>query len=201
MGVVLIVGRGEGQRVGVAPAVAAAGHQDPGGGDGEEDPADPEDDLTTIHLGEHVRRTRDVRSVALRPLRPPRSGERIRGVRQAASALTCGGLRAIRPALSHPGVSPDVRSHSHRREAVPRRRGRRRSASRRSPARSAPRSRSPRCSGWAGRSPRRPGRPTVEGAKVVGKILAQDSYRRVLHFRKEKEGWTRRRDTASPTPR
>src|SRR6185295_1540141 len=25
------------------------------------------------------------------------------GVRQAASALTCGGLRAIRPALSHPG--------------------------------------------------------------------------------------------------
>ena len=37
------------------------------------------------------------------------------------------------------------------------------------------------------------GRPTVSGAKVVGKILRQDKARRVLHFRKEKEGWTRRR--------
>lgn len=37
------------------------------------------------------------------------------------------------------------------------------------------------------------GRPVVSGAKVVGKILAQGKHRRVLHFRKEKEGWTRRR--------
>jgi uncharacterized protein YjiK len=31
------------------------------------------------------------------------------------------------------------------------------------------------------------GQPTVSGAKVVGKILAQDKHRKVLHFRKEKE--------------
>jgi len=37
------------------------------------------------------------------------------------------------------------------------------------------------------------GQPVVAGAKVVGKIVAQDKHRRVLHFRKEKEGWTRRR--------
>jgi len=42
------------------------------------------------------------------------------------------------------------------------------------------------------------GRPLVEGAKVVGKILAQDRYRRVLHFRKEKEGWTRRKGHRQP---
>lgn len=37
------------------------------------------------------------------------------------------------------------------------------------------------------------GRPTVSGAKVVAKIVAQDKHRKVVHFRKEKEGWTRRR--------
>ena len=42
------------------------------------------------------------------------------------------------------------------------------------------------------------GRPTVDGAKVVGKVLAQDKHRRVLHFRKEKEGWTRRRGHRQP---
>ena len=42
------------------------------------------------------------------------------------------------------------------------------------------------------------GRPTVSGAKVVGKILAQDKHRKVLHFRKEKEGWTRRRGHRQP---
>ena len=42
------------------------------------------------------------------------------------------------------------------------------------------------------------GRPLVRGAKVVGKILAQDKHRRVLHFRKEKEGWTRRRGHRQP---
>lgn len=37
------------------------------------------------------------------------------------------------------------------------------------------------------------GQPLLSGGKVVGKILAQDRHRKVLHFRKEKEGWTRRR--------
>jgi hypothetical protein len=42
------------------------------------------------------------------------------------------------------------------------------------------------------------GRPLVSGAKVVGKILRQDKDRKVLHFRKEKEGWTRRRGHRQP---
>lgn len=42
------------------------------------------------------------------------------------------------------------------------------------------------------------GRPVVDGAKVVGKILRQDKHRKVLHFRKEKEGWTRRRGHRQP---
>ncbi len=37
------------------------------------------------------------------------------------------------------------------------------------------------------------GQPLVSGAKVAGTIVAQDKHKRVLHFRKEKEGWTRRR--------
>jgi large subunit ribosomal protein L21 len=37
------------------------------------------------------------------------------------------------------------------------------------------------------------GKPHVAGAKVVGQILRQAKARRVLHFRKEKEGWTRLR--------
>jgi len=37
------------------------------------------------------------------------------------------------------------------------------------------------------------GQPRVTGAKVTAKILAQDKHRKVLHFRKEKEGWTRAR--------
>ena len=42
------------------------------------------------------------------------------------------------------------------------------------------------------------GRPVVSGAKVQAKILAQDKHRRVLHFRKEKEGWTRARGHRQP---
>lgn len=42
------------------------------------------------------------------------------------------------------------------------------------------------------------GRPAVSGAKVVGKILRQAKDRRVLHFRKEKEGWTRARGHRQP---
>lgn len=42
------------------------------------------------------------------------------------------------------------------------------------------------------------GQPTVSGATVVGKIVRHDKARRVLHFRKEKEGWTRRRGHRQP---
>lgn len=42
------------------------------------------------------------------------------------------------------------------------------------------------------------GKPLVGGVKVAAKILAQDKHRRVLHFRKEKEGWTRRRGHRQP---
>src|SRR5687768_4623708 len=42
------------------------------------------------------------------------------------------------------------------------------------------------------------GRPGVSGAAVKAKIIAQDKSRKVLHFRKEKEGWTRRRGHRQP---
>jgi large subunit ribosomal protein L21 len=42
------------------------------------------------------------------------------------------------------------------------------------------------------------GQPRVSGAKVLGKIVAQGKARKVLHFRKEKEGWTRARGHRQP---
>lgn len=42
------------------------------------------------------------------------------------------------------------------------------------------------------------GKPTVAGAKVTGKIVRQTKARRVVHFRKEKEGWTRMRGHRQP---
>jgi large subunit ribosomal protein L21 len=42
------------------------------------------------------------------------------------------------------------------------------------------------------------GKPMVAGAVVAGKILRHDKERKVLHFRKEKEGWTRRRGHRQP---
>jgi large subunit ribosomal protein L21 len=42
------------------------------------------------------------------------------------------------------------------------------------------------------------GQPLVSGAKVTATILAQDRHRRVVHFRKEKEGWTRQRGHRQP---
>jgi len=42
------------------------------------------------------------------------------------------------------------------------------------------------------------GQPQVNGAKVIAKIVAQDRHRRVIHFRKEKEGWARRRGHRQP---
>lgn len=42
------------------------------------------------------------------------------------------------------------------------------------------------------------GQPRVNGAKVIAKIVAHDRHRRVIHFRKEKEGWARRRGHRQP---
>lgn len=42
------------------------------------------------------------------------------------------------------------------------------------------------------------GKPVVAGANVAGKILRQAKARHVLHFRKEKEGWTRQRGHRQP---
>jgi len=39
----------------------------------------------------------------------------------------------------------------------------------------------------------RVGKPCLEGVSVKAVILRQDKAPKVLHFRKEKEGWTRRR--------
>ena len=39
----------------------------------------------------------------------------------------------------------------------------------------------------------RVGNPTVEGAAVEGEIVAQGKHRKVVHFRKKKEGWTKKR--------
>lgn len=49
-----------------------------------------------------------------------------------------------------------------------------------------------------GAEPPKIGQPLVNGAKAVGKIMAQQKQRRVMHFRKEKEGWTRRRGHRQP---
>lgn len=42
------------------------------------------------------------------------------------------------------------------------------------------------------------GRPILAGVKVIGKIVAQKKHPRVVHFRKEKEGWTRKRGHRQP---
>jgi large subunit ribosomal protein L21 len=42
------------------------------------------------------------------------------------------------------------------------------------------------------------GRPKLSDVKVVAKIVAQKKHPRVVHFRKEKEGWTRRRGHRQP---
>ena len=42
------------------------------------------------------------------------------------------------------------------------------------------------------------GKPTLSGVTVAGTIVRQAKARRVLHFRKEKEGWTRRRGHRQP---
>ena len=42
------------------------------------------------------------------------------------------------------------------------------------------------------------GAPTVGGAKVEGEIVAQGRHKKVVHFRKKKEGWTKKRGHRQP---
>jgi large subunit ribosomal protein L21 len=44
----------------------------------------------------------------------------------------------------------------------------------------------------------RVGKPVVGGAKVEGEIVAQGRHRKVVHFRKKKEGWTKKRGHRQP---
>ncbi len=42
------------------------------------------------------------------------------------------------------------------------------------------------------------GRPLVDGAAVEGEIVTQGKHKRVIHFRKKKEGWTKKRGHRQP---
>jgi large subunit ribosomal protein L21 len=42
------------------------------------------------------------------------------------------------------------------------------------------------------------GSPTVAGAAVEGEILANAKHKKVVHFRKKKEGWTKKRGHRQP---
>jgi len=42
------------------------------------------------------------------------------------------------------------------------------------------------------------GKPVVEGAAVEGEIVAQDKHKKVINFRKKKEGWTKKRGHRQP---
>jgi large subunit ribosomal protein L21 len=42
------------------------------------------------------------------------------------------------------------------------------------------------------------GMPVVDGAAVEGEIVAQGRQKRVIHFRKKKEGWTKKRGHRQP---
>jgi large subunit ribosomal protein L21 len=42
------------------------------------------------------------------------------------------------------------------------------------------------------------GKPTVSGAAVEGEIVAQGRHAKVIHFRKKKEGWTKKRGHRQP---
>jgi large subunit ribosomal protein L21 len=44
----------------------------------------------------------------------------------------------------------------------------------------------------------RVGKPTVAGATVEGEIVAQGRHAKVIHFRKKKEGWTKKRGHRQP---
>lgn len=42
------------------------------------------------------------------------------------------------------------------------------------------------------------GAPVVAGAAVEGQIVAQDKHKKVINFRKKKEGWTKKRGHRQP---
>jgi large subunit ribosomal protein L21 len=42
------------------------------------------------------------------------------------------------------------------------------------------------------------GKPVVEGAAVEGEIVSQGKQKRVINFRKKKEGWTKKRGHRQP---
>ena len=42
------------------------------------------------------------------------------------------------------------------------------------------------------------GSPVVAGAAVEGEIVLQDKHKKVIHFRKKKEGWTKKRGHRQP---
>jgi large subunit ribosomal protein L21 len=42
------------------------------------------------------------------------------------------------------------------------------------------------------------GKPTVAGAAVEGEIVAHGRHAKVVHFRKKKEGWTKKRGHRQP---
>jgi large subunit ribosomal protein L21 len=42
------------------------------------------------------------------------------------------------------------------------------------------------------------GKPTVPGATVEAEIVAVGKHRKVIHFRKKKEGWTKKRGHRQP---
>jgi large subunit ribosomal protein L21 len=44
----------------------------------------------------------------------------------------------------------------------------------------------------------RVGKPTVSGGAVEGEIVGQGRHRKVIHFRKKKEGWTKKRGHRQP---
>ncbi len=44
----------------------------------------------------------------------------------------------------------------------------------------------------------RVGKPAVSGATVEGEIVGQGRHRKVIHFRKKKEGWTKKRGHRQP---
>jgi large subunit ribosomal protein L21 len=50
----------------------------------------------------------------------------------------------------------------------------------------------------AGEGEPKVGKPIVDGAAVEGEIVAQDKHKKVIHFRKKKEGWTKKRGHRQP---
>jgi large subunit ribosomal protein L21 len=52
--------------------------------------------------------------------------------------------------------------------------------------------------GQAGEGQAKVGTPTVAGAAVEAEIVADGKHKKVIHFRKKKEGWTKKRGHRQP---